>query len=431
MNFMGSLGNDMLQLAEKLIPIYRTITSPGLKESLEIIRDQELPGLKISSFKTGKKVFDWEIPRVNTVNFAYIKTPNGERICEFSVNNLHLVAHSKAINIEIPLSELQEHLYSIPDQPDAIPYVTSYYGDTWGFCLTHKQRMSLMDGNYRVVIDAESKTGNMYYGELVIPGKSRKEVLISTYLCHPNMANNELSGPVVATYLAKYLLHKNNHYTYRFIIIPETIGSIAYLSRNLRNLKKRLKAGFVFTCLGDERAYSMVKSRRGGTLSDRAAEYVINRITESARFYSWSERGSDERQFCAPGIDLPVASIMRSKYNTYPEYHTSLDTIGQVVTANGLYGGFEFAKQIMDVIENNVKPIATNKCEPMLGRHDLYPNVSIRNGYQNTKIFTELLTWSDGEIDLLEISKKTGFEVEELYRAAIILTNKKLLKTRY
>ena len=147
MNFMGSLGNDMLQLAEKLIPIYRTITSPGLKESLEIIRDQELPGLKISSFKTGKKVFDWEIPRVNTVNFAYIKTPNGERICEFSVNNLHLVAHSKAINIEIPLSELQEHLYSIPDQPDAIPYVTSYYGDTWGFCLTHKQRMSLMDGN--------------------------------------------------------------------------------------------------------------------------------------------------------------------------------------------------------------------------------------------------------------------------------------------
>jgi aminopeptidase-like protein len=291
--------------------------------------------------------------------------------------------------------------------------------------------MSLMDGNYRVVIDAESKTGNMYYGELVIPGKSRKEVLISTYLCHPNMANNELSGPVVATYLAKYLLHKNNHYTYRFIIIPETIGSIAYLSRNLRNLKKRLKAGFVFTCLGDERAYSMVKSRKGGTLSDRAAEYVINRITESARFYSWSERGSDERQFCAPGIDLPVASIMRSKYNTYPEYHTSLDTIGQVVTANGLYGGFEFAKQIMDVIENNVKPIATNKCEPMLGLHDLYPNVSIRNGYQNTKIFTELLTWSDGEIDLLEISKKTGFEVEELYRAAIILTNKKLLKTRY
>ena len=175
----------------------------------------------------------------------------------------------------------------------------------------------------------------------------------------------------------------------------------------------------------------MVQSRKGGTLSDKAAEYVLTRITKSPRFYSWSERGSDERQFCAPGIDLPVASIMRSKYHTYPEYHTSLDRIGQVVTAEGLYGGFEFAKQIMDVIEKNLKPIATIKCEPMLGKHDLYPNVSIKNGYQNAKIFTELLTWSDGEIDLLEISKKTGFEVEELHRAAMILTNKKLLKTTY
>jgi aminopeptidase-like protein len=428
---MGSLGNDMLQLAHKLIPIYRTITSPGLKESLEIIRDQELPGLKISSFKTGKKVFDWEIPRVYTVNFAYIETPHGERICEFRVNNLHLVAHSKAVNVEIPLSKLQEHLYSIPDQPDAIPYVTAYYGDTWGFCLTHKQRMNLTDGIYRVVIDAELKTGKMFYGELVIPGKSRKEVLISTYLCHPNMANNEISGPVVATYLAKYLLRKNNHYTYRFIMIPETIGSIAYLSRNLKNLKKRLIAGFVFTCLGDERAFSMVQSKKGGTLSDRTAEYVLARITESPKFYSWSERGSDERQFCAPGIDLPVASIMRSKYHTYPEYHTSLDKIGQVVTAEGLNGGFEFAKQIMDVIEKNLKPLAVIKCEPMLGRHGLYPNVSIKNGYQNAKLFTELLTWSDGEIDLLEISKKTGFEVEDLFRTAIILKDKKLLKTKY
>ncbi len=421
----------MLQLAERLIPIYRTITSPGLKESLEIIRDLELPSLKISSFKTGKKVFDWEIPKVNNVNFAYIRTPNGELICEFSVNNLHLVAHSQAINIEIPLSELQNHLYSIPDQPDAIPYVTSYYGGTWGFCLTHNQRMSLKDGNYRVVIDTEFKTGAMFYGELVIPGKSRKEILISTYLCHPNMANNELSGPVVATYLAKYLLQKNNHYTYRFIIIPETIGSIAYISRNFRNLKKRLKAGFVLTCLGDERSFSMIQSRKGGTLSDRVAEYVINRITNSPRIYSWSERGSDERQFCAPGVDLPVASIMRSKYGTYPEYHTSLDTIGQVVTADGLFGGFEFAKQIMDVIENNVTPISTIKCEPMLGRHNLYPNVSIKNGYKDTKIFTELLTWSDGKIDLLEISKKTGFEVGELYGAARILSGKKLLKIRY
>jgi aminopeptidase-like protein len=428
---MGHPGNDMLQLAEKLIPIYRTVTSPGLKESLEIIRDQELPGLKISSFKTGKKVFDWKIPKVNNVNFAYIKTPSGEKICDFSVNYLHLVAHSKAMDMEIGLSDLQKHLFSIPDQPDAIPYVTSYYGDTWGFCLTHNQRMNLVEGIYKVVIDAKLQPGNMFYGELVIPGKSQKEVLISTYICHPNMANNELSGPVVAVSLAKYLLQRNNQFTYRFIIIPETIGSIAYLSRNLRRLKKKLIAGFVLTCLGDERAFSMIRSRKGGTLSDRAAEYVISRITKYPKIYSWSERGSDERQFCAPGIDLPVSSIMRSKYHTYPEYHTDLDTIGQVVTADGLYGGFEFAKQIMDVIESNVKPIATLKCEPMLGKYDLYPNISIKNRYQSSKIFTELLTWSDGEIDLLEISKKTGFAVEELYKAATILTDKKLLKLRY
>jgi len=428
---MSRLGYEMLELAEKLMPIYRTITSPGLKQSLEIIRDQELSDLKIKSFATGKKVFDWEIPKVYKVNAAYITTPNGQRICDFSIDNLHLVAHSKAINKEISLSDLQGHLYSIPDQPEAIPYVTSYYGDTWGFCLTHNERINLVDGTYRVVIDAEFKSGKMFYGEMVIPGKSRNEVLISTYLCHPNMANNELSGPVVATYLAKHLLERKNNYTYRFIIIPETIGSIAYLSRNLKTLKKRLKAGFVLTCIGDEKAFSMVQSKKGGTLSDRAAEYVISRITDEPKFYSWAERGSDERQYCAPGIDLPIASIMRSKYHTFPEYHTSLDKIGRVVTSDGLYGGLDFAKRIIEAIEKNIKPFSIIKCEPMLGKYGLYPNISIKGGYQETRIFTELLTWADGEIDLLEISNKTGYEIGDLFEAAKILMEKKLLTIRY
>jgi aminopeptidase-like protein len=428
---MGSIGYEMLQLAEKLMPIYRTVTAPGLRESLEIIRDQELPDLQISSFKTGQKVFDWKIPQVNIVNSAYIETPDGQRICDFGNNYLHLVGHSEAINKEISLSDLQEHLFSIPNQPEAIPYVTSYYGGTWGFCLSHKQRLSLIDGTYTVVIDSEFKNGHMFYGELVIPGKSREEVLISTYLCHPNMANNELSGPVVATYLAKYLLQKENHYTYRFIIIPETIGSIAYLSRNLRSLKRRVKAGLVLTCIGDDRAFSMIPSKKGGTIIDRAAEYVITRITDTPKIYPWSERGSDERQFCSPGIDLPVASIMRSKYHAYPEYHTSMDTIGEVVTADGLNGGFEFAKQIVDLLERNLKLTVSIKCEPMLGKYDLYPNVSIKNGYKETRIFMELLTWSDGETDLIEISRITGFEVGELYEAAKTLIEKNLLTANY
>jgi aminopeptidase-like protein len=428
---MRTSADRMLQLAEELMPIYRTITSSGLSASLEIIRDQELPSLKILGFKTGKKVFDWVIPPVYQVNAAYILTPEGKRICDFSENNLHLVAHSGAVDMEVSLEVLQEHIHSIPNQPQAIPYVTSYYGDTWGFCMTHEERLSLAPGKYRVFIDSSFRQGKMHYGELFLPGKTREEVLISTYLCHPNMANNELSGPVVATYLAKSLSESNNHYSYRFIFIPETIGSIAYLSKNLRKLKKRVRAGYVLTCIGDNREFSMVPSRNGKTLSDRAAQYVIGRITKTPNIYSWSDRGSDERQFCAPGVDLPIASLMRSKYHEYPEYHTSLDKIGTVVTGEGLHGGLEFAQQVISVIEKNVKPQATNKCEPMLSRHKLYPTISIKNGYKETKIFMELLTWADGKFDLIEISRITGYSVEDLYAAAEILVGKNLIEISF
>ena len=370
------IGKEIHNFALKLWPLNRSITGEGLRETLKEI-SEHLPDLKIKSFKSDLKVFDWKVPEEWHVKEAYIIDPEGKKICDFSKNNLHLVGYSSPFRGKMQLNDLQKYLHSLPDQPNAIPYITSYYERKWGFCLTQKQRDDLIEGQYEVMIDSKIFKGQLNYGELILPGKSEKEVFLSTYICHPSMANNELSGPTVLTFLAKWLSElKNRNYTFRLIFIPETIGSISYLSKNLENLKKKVIAGFNISCVGDERSYSYLPSRNGNTISDKVAKHVLKWTDPNYKIYSWLDRGSDERQYCAPGVDLPIASILRTKYGEYPEYHTSLDNLDEVVTPKGLDGGYWILRRAIEALEKNIFYINKVLCEPQLVKRGFYKNHS-------------------------------------------------------
>ncbi|MEK9652315.1 MAG: DUF4910 domain-containing protein [Betaproteobacteria bacterium] len=426
-----SLGSEIYELAERLWPINRSITGQGVRETLSLIK-AELPNLAIYEVPSGTAAFDWTVPKEWLVRDAYIKTPSGDKICEFRKNNLHVVGYSTAVDKKISLAELQSHLHSLPEQPDAIPYVTSYYEERWGFCLAHADRLNLVDGSYHVVIDSDHFDGSLTYGELIIPGTSSKEILLSTYICHPSMANNELSGPCVTTFLAKHLLkQKSLRYTYRIIYIPETIGSICYISKNLTHLKKKVFAGFNVTCVGDNRNYSYLPSRNGDTPSDKIAVHVLKHFYPSFRKYEWRDRGSDERQYCAPGVDLPIASLMRTKYGEYPEYHTSLDDLTNVVTPDGLLGGFNSLWLALEALEKNTHPRAAVICEPQLSKRGLYPSLSRKNNdIEETSLIMNFLSWSDGHHSLLEIADKCGRPIWDLYPIIELLVAHKLVNIR-
>jgi len=409
------IGNDIHALAKRLWPINRSITGDGVRETLSILKEI-LPELVTYEVPSGTQVFDWTIPKEWRVNDAYIVTPSGKRICEFKKNNLHLVGYSTPIRSRLSLSELQNHLYSLPNQPNAIPYITSYYKERWGFCLTHEERECLEDGEYEVFIDSELFDGGLTYGEVLIKGEASKEVFISTYVCHPSMANNELSGPCVTTFLAKKLKGLGRtKYSYRLIFIPETIGSITYLSKNIEHLKKSVVAGFNVSCVGDNRDYSYLPSRNGNTLSDQVAKHVLKYTCSTYKSYTWSDRGSDERQYCAPGIDLPIASIMRTKYGKYDEYHTSLDDLINVVTAEGLEGGFNAIWNAIEALERNVYPKVKVLCEPQLGKRGLYPTLSTKASGAEVRLMMDLITWSDGTRSLIEIAELCSSPIWELY----------------
>ena len=424
-----SIGHQIYSLAELLWPINRSITGSGLRETLKIIKKNHIPNLKIKSVPSGTKVFDWTVPKEWEIDDAYIIDPKGKKICNFKKNNLHVVNYSKPVNKEISLEELDKHLHSLPEEPNAIPYITSYYKEQWGFCIQHKLRKSLVKGKYRVCIKSKLFKGKLNYGEVILKGKKKKEIFLSTYVCHPSLANNELSGPTVTTFLVKWLLSlKNRKYTYRIIFIPETIGSLVYLSKNMKNMKKNMVAGFNITCVGDDRCYSFLPSKMANTLSDRVASHVLKWTDKKFKTYEWSERGSDERQYCAPGIDLPVASIMRSKYGTYREYHTSLDILGKVVTPKGLEGGFLAIKKSIEIIEKNFYPKYHCLGEPQLGKRGLYSNLGKRKIAINTKLILDFLTWSDGKHSLLDIAEKLNIPIWKLYDLADLIKTNKLIK---
>ena len=409
------IGSEIHALAQRLWKINRSITGEGVRETLSVLKDI-IPSLKIHSVSTGTPVFDWTVPNEWKVTDAYIVTPDGEKICKFADNNLHLVGYSIPFKGRMSLSELKNHLYTLPEQPDAIPYITSYYKERWGFCLTHEQYESLVEGEYEVYIESELFKGELNYGELLIKGQSEKEIFLSTYICHPSMANNELSGPTVVTFLAKWLSEQSNlRYSYRIIFIPETIGSITYLNFNYKQMKERVIAGFNVTCVGDDRAFSYVPSRDGDTISDQIALHVLKWTDAEFVKYSWFDRGSDERQYCAPGIDLPIASIIRTKYGKYPEYHTSLDDLETVVTPSGLDGGYWAIRRAIDALEHNKNYIVSVLGEPQMGKRGLYPTLSTKKSGEEVRLMMDFISLCDGKTSLLNIADKLNVPIWDLY----------------
>ena len=409
-------GADMHQWATDLFPICRSLTGDGVRSTLRYLQ-QLLPALKTFEIPSGTRAFDWEVPREWAIRDAYVADVEGNRLVDFNTNNLHVVGYSTSVDAVLSRAELDEHLFSLPELPHAVPYVTSYYRETWGFCLTHDQRAQLGDGPFRVLIDSEHKVGSLTYGELVIPGDTSDEILLSTYVCHPSMANNELSGPVVTTALARWILGlEDRHYTYRIVMVPETIGSVVYLSLHLRHLQEHLKAGWVLTCIGDDRAYSYLPSPSGATFADRVSKKVMSKSNHRFDQYSFLDRGSDERQYCSPGVDLPVVSLMRSKYGTYPEYHTSLDDLS-LVTPNGLQGGLDMMKAVIDELESSPRWRSTVLGEPQMGKRGLYPTTSTSTSAHEVYDMMNVLAFCDGTHDteeLASICSITVSKVEEI-----------------
>ncbi len=417
----------MLRLAKKLFPINRSLTGKGNIQTLKILKNLN-KSLKIKNFKTGEKVFDWTIPKVWNVKEAHIITPENKKICDFKKNNLHLVGYSEKVNKKINLKNLNKNLYSIPKIPNAIPYVTSYYTKNWGFCIAHSERKNLKKGIYKVKINRSLKKGFLHYGEIYIKGKLKKEIVFSTYICHPSMANNEISGIVVAIYLSNYLKKKKRKFSYRIIFAPETIGAIAYINKNQENLKQNVISGYIITCVGDERAYSLIPSREKSSLSNKMAKQVLKKLKSKVIYYHWKDRRSDERQYCYPGIDLPFSSIMRSKYHSYPEYHTSLDKIGTVVTEKGLQGSLNLFKKLILNFENKIIPFNTIRCEPFMSKKKLYHKMMT---YKNKSKFTQdimnILSFCDGKHTIEDICGI--FNLKKSYSINIlkILKKKKLV----
>ena len=423
---MNTDGKSMHHFASELFPICRSITGNGVRETLSIIA-KKIPDLEVFEVPSGTQVFDWTVPREWNIRDAYVLDPDGNKIIDFGESNLHVLGYSIPVNAKMPLSELQDHLYSLPDQPTAIPYITSYYQERWGFCVSHEQRQQItQEGEYTVVIDSELKDGHLTYGELLIPGDDEKEIFLSTYVCHPSMANNEVSGPTVTTFLARWLQSQKRRYSFRVVFIPETIGSITYLSRNLEAMQRRTVAGFNITCVGDERAYSFLPSRQETSLSDRAALHVLAHLHPDFTRYTYLDRGSDERQYCSPGVNLPVASIMRSKYGTYPEYHTSLDDLS-LVTPAGLQGAYEVLQKCIECIEADEVLRVSVRCEPQLGKRGLYPTLSTKETNDQVRDMMNLIAYCDGARSLLDIAEKINVPIWRIAPIAAKLKGEGLL----
>ena len=427
------LGALMHSWITDLFPICRSITGHGARETLAYIKGL-LPELKICEVPSGSRVFDWTIPDEWNIKDAFVSDQSGKRIIDFQQNNLHVVGYSEPVDREMLFEELDKNLYSLPNQPAAIPYITSYYKRHWGFCLTESQRNELRKNpkaKYHVKIDSTLEPGSLTYGELIIPGQTKQEVLLSTYICHPLIANNELSGPVLATALSQDLtLNPNRRYTYRILFVPETIGAIAYLKQHHETMKKNTVAGFVLSCMGDNRAYSYIASRLGNTLADRVAQHVLRQQDSAYKSYTFLARGSDERQYCSPGIDLPVCGICRTKYGDYPEYHTSLDNL-ELVTAEGLEGSLQVMKKCLYILEENKIFRCKEKCEPQLGKRGLYPILSTKERNENgrsSQTMLNLAAYADGQHDLLSIAEIIGTNINELVPMARKLVELNILE---
>ena len=422
----------MYNLIKKLMPLNRSIAGPAnLLTLLELKKINQK--LNIKYFKSKKKVFDWEVPNEWIVKDAWIKNINGEKVLDFKKNNLHIVNYSiPKKETLIRLKDLKKKIFSIKEIPLAIPYITSYYKKNWGFCMAYSKLKNLTDEKYIIKIDSKIFPGKMNYGEILIKGKSKKEILLTTYICHPSMANNELSGPSLLIHLSKWIQNKKRKYSYRILFLSETIGSIAYIHKNIKDLKRKVLAGYVITCVGDDRTVSYVPSRNGNSIADKSALNILKKLKYKFKKFSWLERGSDERQFCWPNVDLPVCSVTRSKYHTFPEYHTSLDTLDGVVTKKGLNTSINIYKKILLDIEKKIFPITTSVCEPMLSKYNLYPKLGFYKkndkDKNKSKLILNILSFCDGSNSVEEISQKCRIGLFLCQKIINLISKKKLIK---
>jgi len=408
--------NEIEKYFDLLWPITRSLTGNGNRKTLKIL--SEIVDMEIHEVPSGTACLDWTVPPEWNINEAWIKDENGIKIVDFAINNLHILGYSIPIHTTLSLNDLKEHLYTLTDYPDVIPYLTSYYKERWGFCISHNQLLNLKEGNYEVNINSVlDYNGSLTYGEAVLQGELDKEILISTYICHPSLANNELSGPLVSAFIYRELEKiKDRKFTYRFLFLPETIGAIVYLSKFGQRLKEKLVAGYVITCVGDRGDFTYKRSRTGNSISDRAAELILKQTEITYLIKDFFPGGSDERQYCSPGFNLPVGSLMRTMYGFYKEYHTSADN-KDFISFEALQNSVFKYLEIFKLIELNGHYL--NKFpygEPQLGKRGLYPSL----GSQKKKeLFIDALMWflnySDGKHDLIEIIDKSGIDYHEFY----------------
>jgi aminopeptidase-like protein len=421
----GGTGQAMYDLVSELFPICRSITGEGFRETLRIVA-KEIP-LQVHEVASGTPVFDWVVPREWNIRDAYVKDATGRRVIDFRQSNLHVVSYSIPVNRTMALSELRRHLHTLPEQPDRVPYRTAYYAEDWGFCLSNDQLTLMADGDYDVCIDSTLAEGHLTYGEHYVRGQIEDEILISCHACHPSLANDNLSGIAVATFLAKRLSEARPRYSYRFLLIPGTIGSITWLARHEEHVS-RIRHGLVLALLGDSSPFTYKRSRRGGAEIDRVMAHVLERSARPYRVVDFSPYGYDERQYCSPGFDLPVGCLNRSTHGQFPEYHTSADDL-DFVSPQALEESLEISWEALGILESNRRYVNLNpKCEPQLGRRGLYGSIGGRSDAEERQLaMLWVLNLSDGGHTLLDIAERSGVgfwllvEVAEVLRLADLM----------
>jgi len=418
-------GEAMHRFIAEMYPICRSITGDGFRQTLRMVAEH-IP-LEVREVPSGTKVFDWTVPKEWNIRDAWVKDEKGRRVIDFQESNLHVVNYSIPVHRRMALQELRARLHTVPDQPDWIPYRTSYYQEDWGFCAAHNQLLNLEEGQYEVSIESRLEEGSLAYGECFLPGRRSDEVLLSCHACHPSLCNDNLSGVALVTTLAKLLSETTREYSYRFLVIPGTIGSITWLARNEEKLP-RIRHGLVVACVGDRGKFHYKRSRRGDAEIDRAAIHALRYCGEEYEVLDFSPYGYDERQYCSPGINLPVGSLTRTPHGRYPQYHTSADDLG-FVCPEALAGSLELYLAVVQILENNGRYVNLNpKCEPQLGKRGLYRAVG---GYADTGRLELAMFWvlnlSDGEYELLDIAERAGLPFALILQAARMLVEHGLL----
>ena len=447
---MGNIGKEIFKTIKKLFPINRSLTGEGNRKTLRVL-NSVCKNLKILEFKSGTKAYDWRVPEEWNAKNAYIKCDN-KKIIDFKNNNLHLMSYSEPVNKILSFEDMNKHLYSLKKKPNVIPYVTSYYKKRWGFCLKHKTRMRLNKNKlYQVYIDSKfSKKGSMSIGEIYIKGKTKEEILLSTNICHPSMVNNELCAPVLLSYISKYFKKKNNYYSLRILFLPETIGSITYINKNFKELKKNFRAGFHISCFGDKGNFSMISTKYNNSYSDFVAKKVLKNQGKF-KIYPFKYCGSDERQYNFPGINIPVVTLTKTKFGIYKEYHTSLDNL-KITNSKTLKKSYNLLVSIIEEINKdvskkyknstlindkmlikkklpkkyNLKVISRTKCEPFMSKRNLYRDLSKDLLTKDEFLMFNLLYYGDG-IKIKDISNIVGFDPSLVFNKAVFLEKHKLI----